>query len=147
MNYVNDRTKLSYAVLKDRECGEILVVTFNCNSIILKSILVRSEFLNKSCKKFNHKIKEYCLVRMVGVTIATTSLSDVDIAVNVFLPESQQIVTLNSTPSQVDLKYGNTTLNTLSREITLYDEIFMKYLNYGQNLPLIKLALQNYQTI
>ena len=89
LNYVSDRTNLGYAVLKDKECGERLIAIFNYDSIILRSILVSPEFLNKSCKKSKHKIKECYSVGMAGFIIITSVITAAGPAFTGFLPASQ----------------------------------------------------------
>jgi hydrogenase-4 membrane subunit HyfE len=84
LNYISDRRKLGYAVLKDKECDEKLIAIFNCDSIILRSILVRPEFLNRSCKKSKHKIKEFYSVRMAGFIIITSVIIAVNSSFTVF---------------------------------------------------------------
>lgn len=95
INFINDRKNLGYTVLKDQNCNKQLITIFNSNSIIVKSILVRPEFLNKSrlnCEKLKYKIQRFYFIGMTVFTISTTSISSMVPHILVLLPVPQQIV-------------------------------------------------------
>lgn len=92
INLTHDRKILGYSTLKDEACGQRLIALFNYDSIIKKSILIRPEFLKKSCKKFKNRVKRCYFARRAGFIIGTTTLP----TLSVMVPIPQQTVSLET---------------------------------------------------